>query len=159
MAIYLKLDGVDGNSKDSKHEKWIDIHNWSWGASSSVNMYGGGKSGGSSQIEPVQFSCITSSVTPTLMKKLLEGTVIPTGTLEMTMRIDDAEEGTWLKVEFTNIMLASMSQSHDKNNPESYDNVSIVFEKVTQKIADQKDDNSLDAEKEFTITPATNKVE
>jgi len=159
MAIYLKLDGVEGNSKDSKHEKWIDLQNFTWDAHSSVSMYGGGKSGGSSQIGPVSVSCITSSVTATLMGFLLSGKVVPTATLEMTRRIDDKEEGTWLTVEFTKLMIAGLSQSHDANSPDSYDNITMVFEKAHQKISDQLDDGTLAAEKEFTITPATNKVE
>ena len=35
MAVdyFLKIDGIEGESKDSKHAKEIDLLSWSWGAS------------------------------------------------------------------------------------------------------------------------------
>ena len=29
--IYLKLDGLDGESLDEDHKDWIEVQNWSWG--------------------------------------------------------------------------------------------------------------------------------
>jgi hypothetical protein len=29
--IYLKLDGLDGESLDDDHKDWIEVQNWSWG--------------------------------------------------------------------------------------------------------------------------------
>ncbi|ENZ9095861.1 MULTISPECIES: Hcp family type VI secretion system effector [Enterobacteriaceae] len=47
MAIdmYMKVDGVTGESKDSNHTGWIDIDSFSWGASQPGNMYVGGGGG------------------------------------------------------------------------------------------------------------------
>ncbi|MGB8928487.1 MAG: type VI secretion system tube protein Hcp, partial [Pantoea agglomerans] len=47
MAIdmYLKVDGITGESKDSNHTGWIDIDSFSWGASQPGNMSVGGGGG------------------------------------------------------------------------------------------------------------------
>jgi len=47
MAIdmYLKVEGVKGESKDSNHTGWIDINSFSWGASQPGNMSVGGGGG------------------------------------------------------------------------------------------------------------------
>lgn len=41
MAIdmYLKVEGVTGESKDSNHTGWIDINSFSWGASQPGNGF------------------------------------------------------------------------------------------------------------------------
>jgi type VI secretion system secreted protein Hcp len=31
VDYFLKIDGVDGESKDTDHQNWIDIQSWSWG--------------------------------------------------------------------------------------------------------------------------------
>lgn len=44
--IYLKIDGIDGESTDADHKKWMEIESYSWGvsqsASSRVSTAGGG---------------------------------------------------------------------------------------------------------------------
>ena len=31
MAIFAKYDGIDGESKDENHDKWIDVLSLDWG--------------------------------------------------------------------------------------------------------------------------------
>lgn len=47
MAIdmFLKVEGVTGESKDSNHISWTDITSFSWGASQPGNMSVGGGGG------------------------------------------------------------------------------------------------------------------
>lgn len=35
VDMFLKIDGIDGESKDADHDKWIDVLSWSWGETSS----------------------------------------------------------------------------------------------------------------------------
>jgi type VI secretion system secreted protein Hcp len=35
VDMFIKIEGIDGESRDSKHNEWIDVLAWSWGASSS----------------------------------------------------------------------------------------------------------------------------
>ena len=32
MAVFAKYDGVDGEAKDSNHDKWIDVLAIDWGS-------------------------------------------------------------------------------------------------------------------------------
>jgi type VI secretion system secreted protein Hcp len=47
MAVdfFLKIDGIDGESKDSKHKGEIDIESFSWGATQTGTSHAGGGSG------------------------------------------------------------------------------------------------------------------
>lgn len=44
--IFLKIDGVTGESRDSRHQGWIQIESFSWGATQPSGMETG--SGGGS---------------------------------------------------------------------------------------------------------------
>ena len=33
VDYFLKIDRIEGESTDSRHDKWIDVLSWSWGAS------------------------------------------------------------------------------------------------------------------------------
>jgi len=35
VDMYLKIEGIDGESTDADHKDWIEIESWSWGATNS----------------------------------------------------------------------------------------------------------------------------
>jgi type VI secretion system secreted protein Hcp len=43
--MFLKVDGIKGESKDSKHKDEIDVLSWSWGMTSSPAVVGRGGAG------------------------------------------------------------------------------------------------------------------
>lgn len=45
IAIFLKVDGADGESKNSKHQNWIDLESFHWGANQPSTMHVGGGGG------------------------------------------------------------------------------------------------------------------
>ena len=47
VAMYLKIEGVSGESKDAQHKEWTDIQSFSWGATQpgSMSVGGGGGTG------------------------------------------------------------------------------------------------------------------
>lgn len=36
MSVFMKYDGIDGESSDKGHDKWIDVENWSWGVTRQI---------------------------------------------------------------------------------------------------------------------------
>ena len=49
MDMFLKIEGVDGESRDDKHAGEIDVLAWSWGMTQSGSMHVGG-GGGSGKV-------------------------------------------------------------------------------------------------------------
>ena len=43
VDMYIKIDGIDGESKDDAHKDEIDVLAWSWGAASSSSGAAGGR--------------------------------------------------------------------------------------------------------------------
>lgn len=41
-SVFLKIDGLTGESKDAQHQGWIDVNSYSWGAKRTGNTSGSG---------------------------------------------------------------------------------------------------------------------
>ena len=71
MAIdmYLKVDGVTGESNDSNHKGWADIYSFSWGAKQQGNMaVGGGGGTGKVQYHDLSVQAFIDKGTPAVLK-------------------------------------------------------------------------------------------
>ena len=76
MAVdyFLKLDGIQGESADSKHKDEVQIMSWSWGASQVSSVAGPGGSG-AGKADLSAFSVITyfDKATPKFFKSIGAG--------------------------------------------------------------------------------------
>ena len=65
VDMFLKLDGVTGESKDKAHTKGIDVLSSSWGMSNSSSAYqGGGAGSGKVNVQEVSVSKYSLDYTP-----------------------------------------------------------------------------------------------
>ena len=84
-SMFIKLDGIDGESEDDDHEKWIDILSWSWGMSQSASTHiGGGGSNAQASVQDVSFVKWVDKSTPGLMHCCLSGKHIAKAELHCT---------------------------------------------------------------------------
>ena len=68
IDYFLKLDGISGESKDSKHKDWIDVLAWSFGESNPGTLgTGGGGGAGKVQMQDIHFTTKVNKASPTLM--------------------------------------------------------------------------------------------
>jgi type VI secretion system secreted protein Hcp len=83
VDIFLKLDGIEGESTDHKHKGEIALESFSWGASnsSSVNEGGGGGGAGKVTFQDFSFTAKVGTQSSQLFRALLEGRHIRNGTL------------------------------------------------------------------------------
>jgi type VI secretion system secreted protein Hcp len=109
MAIFAKFDGVDGESKDEKHDKWIDVLNVDWG----MLKPGGNASGqtrrrGTSVINDLSMTFEYEKAAPKLFEKQWKGEVIPKLEIEHTATYGGARE-TYLKITMEKVSLTSLN--------------------------------------------------
>ena len=104
---FAKYDGVDGESQDANHDKWIDILAIDWGA----NKPGGGATGTSRRRAAAEvrdfvivFEYEKASVK--VLEKLLRGEIIPKLEIELTATYGGSR-ATYLKYELKNVQLTS----------------------------------------------------
>ena len=57
VDMFIKLDGIKGESRDAKHKGEIDVLAWSWGLSNSGTMHmGGGGGAGKANVQDISFT-------------------------------------------------------------------------------------------------------
>lgn len=145
MADYfLKLDGVDGESTDSKHKGEIEIESFSWGATNTpASTRGGGGGGGAGKVSMQDFHFVmrTSSVSPTLMQAAATGKQFAKATL--MGRRAGAEQSDFLKVRMADILVSSFQIGGSAGGDVPMDQVSLNFAKIEIDVARQNADGSL----------------
>jgi type VI secretion system secreted protein Hcp len=116
MAVFAKYDGIDGESNDANHGKWIDVLSVDWGA----HKPGGGATGqsrrrGAAIVEDMHLTIEYEKAAPKLMEKLLTGEVIKKLEIEHTATYGGAR-ATYLKYELKNVAITSMNNSASGND-------------------------------------------
>jgi type VI secretion system secreted protein Hcp len=82
--IFLKLDGIDGESQDAAHLSEIDISSWAWQISQdSTMMAGSGGGAGKATVSDITLTHNTDRSSPNLAKFCFTGKHIAQGTLTM----------------------------------------------------------------------------
>jgi len=111
-AMYLKAEGIDGDSTDALHDKWIEIVSYSHAISQAP---GGSLSGQGSlaggKADHADF-CLTKrldSASPTLALKCCNGEAIPEVTFELCRAT--GEKVTFMKYVLKKVIVASVSPS------------------------------------------------
>jgi type VI secretion system secreted protein Hcp len=104
-CIFAKYDGVDGESQDANHDKWIDVLAMSWAIDRDTGpATGQSRRRGAAIIDDLVLTYEYDKSTPKLVEKLLKGEVIPKLEIEFTATYGGARE-TYLKYELKNVLL------------------------------------------------------
>ncbi len=143
VDYFLKLDGVEGESQDSKHKGEIEIESFSWGA---VNMgtasHGGGMGAGRVQMQDFNFTMRVNKSSPTLMLMCATGTHIKSAILVCRKAGKDQQE--YLKVVFNDLLVSSyQTNGTGAAGVIPMDSIALNFSKVEFEYKEQKPDGSL----------------
>jgi type VI secretion system secreted protein Hcp len=143
--MFLKLDGIPGESTDDKHRDQIVLESFSWGESNigaHVAASGAGAGAGKVSMQDFHFTARVSKASPTLMLYCASGKHIPTGQMSVSQAGENRSGGDFLFYKFTNLLVSSLSQAGDVND-RPLDSVSLAFAKVNVEYKPQKSDGSL----------------
>src|SRR3990172_178746 len=105
---FLKIEGIDGESKDDKHKNEIEIESWSFGASQSGSMaMGGGGGAGKVSMQDFTFTKSFDKSSPKLFEALATGKHLKEATF--VIRKAGGEPHEYLKFTFTDALISSYS--------------------------------------------------
>ena len=113
--IYIKIDGIEGESKDSKHEKWTDVLDFTHAAIQSIQT-GSPDAAGRGVFEPVSFKHLVDKGTPKLQEACMKGSHIKVAELHFCRAIAGKQEVVY-KVKFEGIKVVKAEVSVE-NLPE-----------------------------------------
>jgi type VI secretion system secreted protein Hcp len=140
--FFLKIDGIEGESKDSKHANEIDILSFSWGATNSgTHAFGGGGGAGKVTMQDFHFTMNINKATPKLMLACASGEHIKKAVL--TVRKQGKEQQEFLKVTFSDFLVSSYQTSGSEGALIPMESVSFNYAKVEFEYKEQKPDGTL----------------
>lgn len=109
--MFLKIDGIEGESEDSVHKGEIDVLSWSWGMSQSGSAHEGkGGTSGKVNVQDITFTKHLDKSSTVLMSRCCDGTHIKNAVLTMRKQSGDTPV-EYLKIEFTDLIVSSYQTS------------------------------------------------
>lgn len=144
VDYFLKIEGVDGESTDSKHKNEIDIESWSWGETNSgTHAAGGGGGAGKVAMQDFHFVMRVNKASPKLMLACASGEHIPKAVL--TCRRAGKEQQEYLTITFSDILISSYQTGGSAGDIVPVDQISLNYSKIEYGYKPQKADGTLDS--------------
>ncbi|HEX4708317.1 MAG TPA: type VI secretion system tube protein Hcp [Candidatus Udaeobacter sp.] len=104
VDYFLKIDGIQGESKDDRHKDEIDIESFSWGETQSGTFAAGGGGGaGKVSMQDFHFTMSVNKASPALFLACAQGNHIKNAIL--TCRKGGREE--FMKVTMNDVLVSS----------------------------------------------------
>lgn len=138
VSIFLKLDGIEGESTDEAHTNEIKLSSFSFSAfnSSSYNNASKTVSKGQANMGDIAFSKEVDKTSVALFKACAAGKVIPKGVISFQSNVGDDKKIDFLKYELENVVINNYNFSASSMADESG---SLTYAKIRQ-IYDQRDE-------------------
>ena len=156
VDVFLKCEGIPGESKDAKHGGEIDILSWSWGQTQG-GSFGAGGGGGSGKVimQDIHFTAKASKASPALMLKCATGVHIKKSVL--TMRKAGTGQQEFYIITLTDSLVSSFQTGASNSGDDlPTDQFSLNFATVEIEYKPQKADGSLDPSVKFGYDQSKN---
>jgi type VI secretion system secreted protein Hcp len=141
--MFLKIEGVDGESRDSEHKGEIDVLAWSWGLSQSGTTHmGGGGGAGKVNVQDISVTKWVDKSSANLMKYCCNGKHFKEALL--TVRKAGEKPLEYVKIKMNDLIISSVSTGGSGGEDRLTENVTLNFGKVGFEYQPQKDDGSKD---------------
>lgn len=143
VDYFLKIDGVEGESQDSKHKNEIEVESWSWGETQTGTHAGGGGGGaGKVSMQDFHFVMRVNKATPKLMLSCASGQHIKTAVL--TCRKAGGEQQEYLAIKMSDLLVSSYQTGGSRHaDVVPNDQISMNFSKIEFEYKEQKPDGTL----------------
>lgn len=159
MAVdyFLKLDGIEGESTDSKHAKEIDVDSWSWGESQPGSpSSGGGGGAGKVSMQDLYFVARFSKASPKLMLACATGKHIKSARL--AARRAGPGQLDYLTFTLLDVLVTSYQTGGSEGSGlVPVDQVSLAFAKIEVEYKAQKPNGTLVVAGQFKYDLKANK--
>jgi len=142
VDYFLKIDGIQGESRDAKHKGEIDLESFSWAEVSAGSHAGGGGGGaGKVAVQDLQVVMKMNKASPLLFLACATGQHLKQAIL--TARKAGKAQLEFLVFKFTDLLVSSY-QTGGSADLEPTDHVSFNFSRIELEYRPQKPDGSLD---------------
>lgn len=108
---FCKIDGIDGESTDDKHNKWIEVLSYSWGVSQMASASASSSGGGTTQradFNDLTITKLLDSASPKLSIACAQGDHIKEVKLELCRAGGD--KLLYMEYKMSNVVISSVQQ-------------------------------------------------
>ena len=137
VDYFLKIDGIQGESKADKHKDEIDIESFSWGETQSGTFAaGGGGRAGKVSLQDFHFTMVYNKASPALFLACAQGDHIKNAIL--TCRKAGKEQQEFLKITLSDVLVSSFQTGgHGGGDVTPTDQISLNFAKIEHEYKEQ----------------------
>jgi type VI secretion system secreted protein Hcp len=136
VDMFIKLEGIKGESQDKTHKDTIDVLAWSFGASNSGSTHmGGGSGSGKANFQDISITKYIDKSSPVLMMHCANGKHISEATL--TCRKAGEKPLEYLIINMKDIIVSSVSLGGSGGEDRLTENVSLNFGSFKYKYVEQ----------------------
>jgi type VI secretion system secreted protein Hcp len=139
--MFIKIDGIKGESRDDKHKDEVSVLAWSFGASQSGSTHissGGGS--GKVNFQDISFTKYVDKASPSLLSTCASGKHIKEALL--TVRKAGGSPVEYLKIKLNDIIVSAYSTGGSGGEDRLTENVTLNFAKIEYAYTPQKADGS-----------------
>jgi type VI secretion system secreted protein Hcp len=135
VDYFLKIDGIEGESRDDKHKDEIEIESFSWGETQTGSFaVGGGGGAGKVSVQDFRFTMLVNKASPALFLACAQGDHIKNAIL--TCRKAGQKPVEFMKVTMTVVFVSSF-QIGGTAGVVPTDQISLNFEKIEVEYKEQ----------------------
>ena len=139
--MFLKIDGIEGESLDSTHSNEIEVLTLHWGMSQGASMHAGtGGGAGKVSVDDLVFTHSVDKASPILMQTCMSGKHIPKAVL--TVRKAGEKPLEFYKITMTDVMVSNVQPSGSNTGGGLVETVGLAFSKVKIEYQPQGGDGS-----------------
>ena len=140
IDVYLQIDGIKGESNDSKHTGWIECSSVNWKLHqprSATASTGGGHTAERAELSDVSFTKLCDLASPILAQHCAMGKTIPKAKFEFFRADGQGDRVKYYEVELDNVVIGEIAQSVSAGIG-MVDQVGLKFSKVKWRYTQQK---------------------
>lgn len=128
--VYLKIDGISGESTDSKHKDWIEILSFSHGMSQPASIASGTSGRSSERVNMSDFSVVKEmdKASPMLAQACCDGRHIKEVKIELCEATGDKH--TYMVYTMENAIISSFQPGGAKEGGKPLENLTFNFGKI-----------------------------
>ncbi len=159
MAIYLKIQGAEGDVTEAGHKQWIELLDARWNMSRTIRSavgVGANRESTSAYVSEVTVTKYVDSASKGVANLAFIGAA-KEATIEFT-RVDKGQEATFRKLVLTDAIISGLSnQAAGSERPVEV--ITLNFTKIAITDTEQKDDGSQGSPATTTYNLATAQTE
>ena len=145
VDMFMKIEGANGESKDSNHKDWIDIVSFSWGANQPGNMASGGGGGtGKASFNDLHVVARIDTAAPAVMKHCASGKHL--GKVEVSVCKAGGEQVEYSKITLEEVLATSVQVSAGVDDEVVLVNYAFQAARVKQQYWEQTESGNKGAE-------------